>query len=172
MKRLFLGLLILGVLGGCGYKPSSYYAKQALGEKIYAEVAISRQDPRNSVLIKDAVNEALVSRFNAKFVKKEEADSVLKVRIAGISFSPTVYDRYGYVIAYKTIVTLEMSYSNAEQKIDKVTATGEYDFSIESNSIISDQNRFEAIRYAADDALDEFVSKVAIKGLFRGNKNQ
>ncbi len=171
MKQLFLGFLIAVVISGCGYKPSSYYAKQALGDRLYAEVTISRQDPRNSVLIKDAVNEAIVSRFGGKLVTKEQADSILRVNIQSISFSPTVYDTYGYVIAYKTTVVLAMQYENADKKIEKLTATGEYDFSIETNSVISDTNRFEAIRYAANDALDEFVSKIAIKGLRNGNNN-
>ena len=171
MKQLFLGFLIAVVISGCGYKPSSYYAKQALGDRLYAEVTISRQDPRNSVLIKDAVNEAIVSRFGGKLVTKEQADSILRVNIQSISFSPTVYDTYGYVIAYKTTVVLAMQYENANKKIEYLTATGEYDFSIEANSIISDTNRFEAIRYASSDALDEFVSKIAIKGLRNGNNN-
>ncbi|KFL33948.1 MULTISPECIES: LPS assembly lipoprotein LptE [unclassified Sulfurospirillum] len=171
MKQLFLGLLIVAFISGCGYKPSSYYAKQALGDKIYAEVTISRQDPRNSVLIKDAVNEAVVSRFSGKLVAKEQAESVLHVKIQSISFSPTVYDTYGYVIAYKTTVVLAMTYENDAKKVEKLTATGEYDFSITANSVISDTNRFEAIRYAANDALDEFVSKIAIKGLRNGNNN-
>jgi len=171
MKQLFLGFLIAVVISGCGYKPSSYYAKQALGDRLYAEVTISRQDPRNSVLIKDAVNEAIVSRFGGKLVTKEQADSILRVNIQSISFSPTVYDTYGYVIAYKTTVVLAMQYENADKKIEKLTATGEYDFSIEANSVISDTNRFEAIRYASNDALDEFVSKIAIKGLRNGNNN-
>ena len=171
MKQLFLGFLIAVVISGCGYKPSSYYAKQALGDRLYAEVTISRQDPRNSVLIKDAVNEAIVSRFGGKLVTKEQADSILRVNIQSISFSPTVYDTYGYVIAYKTTVVLAMQYENADKKIEKLTATGEYDFSIEANSVITDTNRFEAIRYASNDALDEFVSKIAIKGLRNGNNN-
>jgi len=136
MKQLFLGILMLAFLSGCGYKPVSYYAKHALGQKIYAEVTISRQDPTNSVLIKDAVNEAIVSRFGAKLVSKEEAESILHIKIGSIAFSPTVYDKYGYVVAY-----------------------------------VSDNNRFDAIRYAANDALDEFVSKIAIKGLRNGNNN-
>ena len=171
MKQLFLGFLLAMVLSGCGYKPSSYYARQALGDKLYAEVTISRQDPRNSVLIKDAVNEAIVSRFGGKLVTKQQADSVLYVRIQTLSFTPTVYDTYGYVIAYKTTVVLAMEYEDANKKIEKLTATGEYDFSIEANSVISDTNRFEAIRYASSDALDEFVSKIAIKGLRNGNNN-
>lgn len=171
MKQLFLGLLIIAFISGCGYKPSSYYAKQALGTKIYAEVTISRQDPRNSVLIKDAVNEAIVNRFGGKLVAKEQAESVLHVSIQSISFSPTVYDTYGYVIAYKATVVLAMKYEDEDKKVEKLTATGEYDFSITANSVISDTSRFEAIRYSASDALDEFVSKIAIKGLRNGNNN-
>ena len=171
MKQLFLGLLLAVFISGCGYKPSSYYAKQALGSKIYADVTISRQDPRNSVLIKDAVNEAVVSRFGAKLVSKEEAESFLHVKIDSISFSPTVYNRVGYVIAYKATVVLAIQYEDANKKVQKLTASGEYDFSIESNSVVSDNNRFDAIRYASSDALDEFVSKIAIKGLRNGNNN-
>jgi len=171
MKQLFLGLLMVALISGCGYKPSSYYAKQALGTKLYAEVTISRQDPKNSVLIKDAVNEAIVSRFSGKLVEKEQADSVLHVKIQSISFSPTVYDTYGYVIAYKTTVVLAMDYEDENKKVEKLTATGEYDFSITANSVISDTSRFDAIRYSASDALDEFVSKIAIKGLRNGNNN-
>jgi len=173
MKQLFLGFLIAVFISGCGYKPSSYYAKQALGDKLYAEVAISRQDPKNSVLIKDAVNEAIVGRFGGKLVAKEQADSVLHVKIQSLSFSPTVYNTNGYVIAYKATVVLAMNYENAAKKVEKLTATGEHDFSIpdKDSSVISDTNRFDAIRYAASDALDEFVSKIAIKGLRNGNNN-
>jgi hypothetical protein len=159
---------MVAFLSGCGYKPASYYAKHALGNKIYAEVSISRQDPRNSVLIKDAVNEAIVSRFSGKLVAKEQADSILHVKIDTISFSPTVYDKYGYVIAYKATVILAIDYEDEAKKVQKLTASGEYDFSIESNSVVSDNNRFDAIRYASEDALDEFVSK----GLRNGNHNQ
>jgi len=172
MKQLFLGFLMLILISGCGYKPTAYYAKQALGSKIYAEVTISRQDPRNSVIIKDAVNEAVVSRFSAKLVSKEDADTILKVRINKTSFSPTIYDLYGYVIAYKATVELAFEYENTNGKVEKLLSSGEYDFTIDSNSVISDTNRFEAIKAAANDALDEFVSKIAIKGLRNGNNNQ
>ena len=172
MKQLFLGLLVgILLLGGCGYKPIARYAKEVLGHKIYAEVTISRQDPRNSVLIKDAVNEAVVSRFGGKLTSRELADTTLHVSISSISFSPTVYDKNGYVIAYKTTVTLLTKYEGVDKKPEQLTTSGEYDFSI-AESVISDTRRFEAIKYAASDALDEFVSKIAIKGLRNGNNNQ
>lgn len=173
MIRFFLGAIALVLLlVGCGYKPTSYYAKEALGNKIYAEVTISRQDPQNSVLIKDAVNEAVVSRFGSKLTSKELADTTLHVSIGSISLSPTVYDKYGYVTAYKTTVVLAIKYEGTDKKVQHISTSGEYDFSIQANSVISDTSRFEAIRLASIDAIDEFVSKIAIKGLRNGNNNQ
>ena len=157
---------------GCGYKPTARFAREALGQRIYAEVTISRQDPQNSVLIKDAVNEAIVSRFGARITSKEMADTVLSVAISSISFSPTVYDKYGYILAYKTTVVLSIKSEGADKKIERYTTSGEYDFSIQANSVISDTSRFDAIKYASIDAIDEFVSKIAIKGLRNGNNNQ
>ncbi|MDD3342277.1 MAG: LPS assembly lipoprotein LptE [Sulfurospirillaceae bacterium] len=172
MKQFFLGILLsVLLLSGCGYKPTTHYAREILGQKIYAEVIISRKDPRNSVLIKDAVNEAIVSRFGAKITSQEEADTVLNVSIEAVNFSPTVYDQYGYVIAYKAIVSLVIFYENKNGKKVKTTTMGEYDFSIEANSVISDSSRFNAIKYASLDAIDEFISKIAIKGLQNGNNN-
>lgn len=172
MKRYFIGICLSLIVAGCGYKPTAYYAKSVLGERIYAEVTISRKDPQNTVLIKDSVNEAVVSRFGAKIVPKEKAQTLLHVSIGSIAFSPTVYDKYGYVIAYKTIVTLAITYTKEGSPLERMSTSGEYDFSIEPNSVISDSKRFEAIRYAASDALDEFISKIAIKGVYHGNNHQ
>lgn len=172
MKRYFLGIVLCFLLIGCGYKPVTYYAKSALGTKIFAEVTISRKDPQNSVFIKDSVNEAIVSRFGGKLVPKEEAETLLHVSIASIAFTPTIYDQYGYVTAYKTKVTLDTSYKKGNEAMQKFKTTGEYDFAIVANSVISDTKRLEAIRYAADEALDEFISKIAIKGLYNGNNHQ
>lgn len=171
MKRYFFWISLGFLLIGCGYKPTAYYAKSVLGNSIYAEVSISRQDPQNSVLIKDSVNEAIISRFGGKIVSKEQAETLLHVSIGSIKFSPTVYDTNGYVIAYKTTVILDISYQKEGGKVEKLKTSGEYDFSITANSVISDTKRFEAIRYSASDALDEFVSKIAIKGLYHGNNH-
>ena len=39
-------LLIIVFMTACGYKPTSYYAKEALGERIHVDVSISRKDPK------------------------------------------------------------------------------------------------------------------------------
>ncbi len=167
MKFVYF-LIVPFLILGCGYRPSSYYSKRVLGENIHVDVGISRKDPKNSVLVKDAVNEAVVGRFDAKLSSKKDADTNLVVSIGSVSFTPTVYDRNGYVIAYKTKVTLKASYKTEKNKIEKFTTIGEYDFPIEANSVISDTKRFEAIKYASSDAINEIISKISIMGIMKG----
>ena len=126
MKKFF-GFLIILVLVGCGYKPSSQYTRDILGNSIYADVSISREDPKNSVLIKDAVNEAIITRLGSKLSPKEMAYTKLFVKIDSVSFSPILYDKDGYVISYKATVSLDIRYSN-EDIMNDFSTSGEYDF--------------------------------------------
>ena len=167
MKIVYLLLPLM--IFGCGYKPSSFYTKRVLGENIHVDAKISRKDPKNSVLIKDAVNEAVVGRFGAKLSDKKGADTNLVVSIGSVSFTPTVYDRDGYVIAYKTRVTLESSFKTDKGVEKKFSTTGEFDFPIEANSVISDTKRFEAIKNASSDAINEIISKISIMGIMKKN---
>ncbi|MCH9814012.1 MAG: hypothetical protein K0U47_08740 [Epsilonproteobacteria bacterium] len=146
----------------CGYKPTSHYTQQVLGEKVYTEVTISLEDPENSVLIKDAVNEAIVNQFHADIVPKDQADSKLYVTLKSVSFVPIQYDKNGYVIAYKTYVGMRTDYIDIHNKRRVINTNGDFDFPIESNSIISDGKRFEAIRFASEKAFDSLRSKIAI----------
>lgn len=169
--RVFL-LVIALLFGGCGYKPASKVAKSVLGERVFVEVAISIKDPQNSVLIKDALKEALISRLHTSLVPKNQADTSIYAKLKSVSFGATIYDEDGYVIAYKATVTLSLDTTFKDGKRETINATGEYDFPIEANSVISDTRRFEAIRYASLDALDEFVAAVAVKGMRHGQHNQ
>ena len=151
---------------GCGYKPSSNYTKKILGDKIYAQVYIDIKDPENSVLIKDAINEAIVSKFRSKIVdKKELANSLFYVKFKNKSFIPIAYDRDGYVVAYKTKVLLNITYIDKIGRKDSFNVSGTYDFPIEANSVISDTKRFEAIKFASYKAISEFISKISVKGI-------
>ena len=170
MKYLW-SLLILVFITACGYKPASYYASEALGERIHVDVTISRKDPKNSVLIKDAVNESIITRLGGKLSSKDTSTSELFVKIGSISFSPILYNKNGYVTSYKAKVFLNIKYVTKNGKSERFSTIGEYDFSIDENedgtrnSVISDSNRFEAIKLASLDALNEFVSRIAIKGM-------
>lgn len=160
--RVVITFLSIFLLAACGYKPTSHYIKEVLGEKIYAEVAISLEDPENSVLIKDAVNEAIVTQLHANTAAKEEADAKFFVTLKSVSFVPIQYDKNGYVIAYKTYVGMQTKYIDIHHKNHSIYTKGDYDFPIESNSLISDTKRFEAIKFASEKALDAMRSKIAI----------
>ncbi len=169
----FIIVLSLFVFSGCGYRPSSYYTKQVLGDKIYAKVLIDINDPENSVLIKDAVNEAIVNRFKSKIAKKKEfSNTDLIVKFKSKSFIPIAYDKDGYVIAYKAKVSLNISYRDKFGKKGNMNVKGSYDFPIEANSVISDTKRFEAIKFASYKALSEFISKMSVKGMQNVNKDK
>lgn len=165
MLKILGSLFIVFFISACGYKPSSYYAQEALGQRIHVEVEISRKDPKNSVLIKDAVNESVITRLGGKLSNKAKADTKLFVKIGSTSFSPILYDKDGYVVSYKATVRLGIKYITKEAKEESFTTIGEYDFPIKANSVISDANRFEAIKLASLDALNEFISKISIKGM-------
>ncbi|MDR2790710.1 MAG: LPS assembly lipoprotein LptE [Campylobacteraceae bacterium] len=165
-----LPLILLFFIIGCGYKPSARLAKSVIGESVYVYVAMSRIDPQNTVLIKDAIQTAFVDRFGSKITSRPEAESILEVSLSGVDFNPLVYDVNGYVISYRTVAKLKIDYVLSSGEKGSVTTKGEYDFPIEADSIISDTRRFEAIRYASANAIDEFTAVVTIKGLQRESK--
>lgn len=163
MKHLAL-VLILVFLTSCGYKPVSKVSQNILGKRVYADVKISIKDPENTVLLKDALLEAVVSRFGSSLVEKSYAQTLINVAIQSVTFKPIIYDKNGYVTSYKTRVILKIDTIFNDDKKQTYFANGEYDFPIEANSIISDTKRFEAIKNSSLDALDEYIAYISIKG--------
>jgi hypothetical protein len=162
--RAFLSFLLLFVLlSGCGYKPSSHHAKQVVGEKVSTQILISMQDPENTVLIKDAVNKAVVTRFRSSLVDKEHSQTHLRIAISKIQFSPLQYNLEGYVVTYRTYMTLQILRTEGDVAQTYISK-GVYDFAIEPNAIISDQARFLAIQQSAQKAIDSFIAAVASQG--------
>lgn len=155
--------LLLTLFSGCGYKPSSHYAKRVMGETVSTEVVISMEDPENTVIIKDAIDAAVIMRFKSSLRDRGSAQSHLRIAFKGVSFSPLQYDENGYVIAYRTTIRLGITRrSGTESKTYNVRGT--YDFSIQAQAIISDQARFEAIRFGSAKAIDSFIAMVAAEG--------
>jgi len=177
LRKNFLALLLSSVihyplsiialstilLSGCGYKPMTQYTKNLFTDKVYVDVDVYLRDPENAVLVKDALNEAVISRFNAKLTSKKDATTQLKVKFGRVTFSPIQYDSNGYAVFYRAKVTLDISYMvNGKKGHEKVV--GYYDFPIDPNAVISDAKRFEAIRFGAQKAIDSFVSLMAMRG--------
>jgi hypothetical protein len=152
-------------LTACGYKPTSIYTKKVLGASIYVKVETSLEDPENSILIRDALNEAVIYKFNAKTTAKEQATAQLYVKLEHVGFQPIEYDNNGYVIAYKTNVTLLTRYHDRYGKENSLRTEGDFDFNIASNSVISDTKRFNAIKEASQKAIDAFISRISVEGV-------
>lgn len=163
MKKLLGIVSILLLISGCGYIPASKQARKVVGEKVFVGIDVSLQDPENAVLIKDAARKAVVTRFHSSLVPQNEAKTTLWVELSSIGFSPLQYDENGYVIVYRANISIKVTRrNNGEQK--SYNAKGSYDFAIEPNAIITDVQRFEAIRQASLKALDSFIAQVGAEG--------
>lgn len=161
MKYWILSVLIL--LGGCGYQSANHYAKKVVGESVSTEVVVLMEDPQNTVIIKDAVDTAVITKFRSSLVSKNASKTHLKIAVESVSFTPLRYDTNGYIITYRTTVVMKTDRTTGE-KSRAYRTQGLYDFAIEPNAIITDQARFEAIRQGAQKGIDSFIAQVAAEG--------
>ena len=162
MKVVLALILVLG-LASCGYKPSSKFSRDIMGEKISTSVRISAQDPENTVIIKDAVDEAIIEVFHASLVDRANSQTHLNLSLSNPSYSPIVYDSDGFVIGYRMNVSLNIArYHDGVTKSYSVKGT--HDFTVAPNAIVTDQQRFDAIRFSAAKAIRSFVAKVSAEG--------
>ena len=138
-------------------------ARSTLGEKISTNVVISLVDPENTVLLKDAVDRAIISEFHASLVDRAHSDTHLELQMSEPSYTPVVYDANGYVTSYRMNILLFITrLHNGTSK--KYTAKGNYDFEIAPNAIITDNDRFEAIRFSVAKAIRAFMAQVSATG--------
>lgn len=156
-------LMVLLIMAGCGYSPASHYAQNIVGESVSTEVVISMEDPQNTVIIKDAVDTAVITKFRTSLVARGLSKTHLKFVITSVTLSPLRYDTNGYVITYRTTVAMGIERIAGDVRAH-YNVSGMYDFDIEPNAIVSDQARFEAIRQGAQKGIDNFVAQVAAQG--------
>jgi len=161
---LFTLSLCFFTFSGCGYKPSAYYAKKELSGKVFIKLYVDLQDPRNVVVIKDSINQLLIQKLGSKLVDSENsADSVMELRLTSVRMTEIQYDASGYNNLYRANVNISVKYNNKTKNTMKsFTVSGENEFSIGDDTTITDMKRFDAIEDAADEALDEVLSKIAI----------
>jgi hypothetical protein len=158
---LFVGLLFL--VGGCGYAPNAKFSRDVMGEKISTSVVISAEDPQNTVVIKDAVDKAVIEVFQASLTTKEASDSHLVIQMNKPIYTPVVYDENGYVTGYRMSVVLHIV-RDSKGVSRKYQTQGFHDFSVAPNAIVTDQDRFNAIGFAAQRAIRAFVAQVSAEG--------
>ena len=165
LSQLLFSFLLIFVITGltaCGYKPTSHYAKEQLKGKIFVNLIIDLKDPRNAVLIKDAMNEILVHRLDSKIVyDRKLADTIMDVELKSVSMNVLQDDESGYNKLYKAVANIDVKYTNKKES-RSFNVSGDYDFSIDDGSSITDTKRFEAIKNASTEALEEVISKIAV----------
>ncbi|MDF1882651.1 hypothetical protein JHD49_01710 [Sulfurimonas sp. SAG-AH-194-C21] len=162
MIVLLLSVFTLSIVS-CGYKPSSKYAREILGNKISTSVSISQTDPENSVIIKDAVDKAIIEIFHASLVDKRYATTHLNLSMTTPSYAPLQYDNDGFIISYRATITLLITRESKNLKKNYKTV-GTYDFSVVPNSVLTDQERFDAIKFSSFKAISAFIAQVSAEG--------
>lgn len=159
--KFLLSVFIAIFVSGCGYYPISYYSKQSLGENIYVESIVSLSDPENSVVAKDALNQAIITKFHSNLVPRNEADSIITIEITNINLYSIADDQEGFASFYRASVSLTFTYTDKHGKKKKFVDTGFYDFAADNISTITDDRRFNAIKEASLSAIDKFVVQAA-----------
>jgi len=163
MVKISLLLAIFISFSSCGYKSSAKFGRVVLGERVSTTVIISSQDPENSVLIKDAIDSAVLEVFHASLTKRKYAQSHLNIYLSNIEYTPLQYDKYGYIVAYRAMTTLKII-KIKNQKSKTYITHGFYDFSIVANAVMTDKERFDAINLGALKAIKSFVAQVSAEG--------
>ena len=168
--KLISYLLVMVLFSACGYVPSAKYSRAVVGESISTSVVISAVDPENTVIIKDSVDAAVIQVFHASLVPKEFSQTHLVLNLSNPSYSPIQYDENGFVISYRTTINLSITRHTDGEDSKSYNARGTYDFSITPNAIISDKQRFDAIKFSSVKAIQSFVAQVSSEGA-RAGKN-
>lgn len=162
-SKLFVILLVVITFIGCGYIPSARYARTVLGDKISTRVIISPTDPENSVIVKDAVDLAIIEVFHASLSDKKGSNTHLTIRISKPVYHALQYDSNGYIVSYRATISLSITRVSKEIR-KKYTSSGTYDFSVDPNAVLTDQQRFDAIKYSSIKAISAFVAHVSAEG--------
>lgn len=164
MKNIVIVLITLLFINGCGYIPSAKHSRAVVGENISTSVIISLVDPENSVIIKDGVDAAIIEVFHASLTTKAFATTHLTVALSNPSYEPIQYDVDGFVVSYRTTVNLRITRSTNGEDSKDYNVRGTFDFSITPNAIISDKQRFDAIKFSSTKAIKSFVAQVSAEG--------
>ncbi|MFA6760095.1 MAG: hypothetical protein WCR69_03490 [Sulfuricurvum sp.] len=169
--KLFYALVLALSLVGCGYAPSSKFARVVVGESVSTSVIVSQEDPQNSVLVKDAIDSAIIEVFRSTLTSKDSSDTHLTISSSNPRYTATAYDSNGYIVGYRMSINLNIKRDSKRGEAKTYRTAGQYDFSIEARSIITDQQRFESIKIASQRAINAFLATVAAEGA-RDNKNK
>jgi len=166
--KVALLTLVLLQLSACGYKPSAKYSREVIAERISTSVIISAEDPENTVVIKDAVDSAIIEIFHASLTSRAYSDTHLNLSTSSPTYTPVQYDSNGYIIAYRATIRLDIV-RNTKGVRKNYATTGTYDFAVVPNAVLTDQERFDAIKFSSAKAISAFVAKISAEGTRKGD---
>jgi len=162
VKIVFFVVISLWFIG-CGYKPTALYARKSLSGKTYVAVPIDINNAKNSVLIKDALVELLIGKFNVQITHdKTKANAFVYGKLKSVSQTQLQLDTQGYAKVYRETVTVEVKYYKLGESPKVITLSNYYDFTINQDSSVTQATKDEAIKIAINKALTDIFSKIAI----------
>jgi len=168
IKKYFISLSILHftfyIFIGCGYKPSVEYQEKVLGNRIKPVVEIDVKNPRETIFLKDAINDAIYTIFG-KDICYSNCDSIMKINSYSSSLSILDYDQNGYPILYRSNVNLNVTIIDKSKKSKNYNVTGTYDFKVESQGVLNDEAKLNAYKNASINALNKLFALIAKDGV-------
>ncbi len=161
MKKIIFFLPFVFI--ACGYKPSVEYQNKVLGSKIKTLVNIDVQNPRETIFLKDALNDAVYTVLG-KNVCYNNCSSTLIINPSFSSLDVLDYDENGYPVLYRSKVILNVTLKDKNSKIRHYHVSGIYDFRIESQSVVNDETKLNAYKNASINALNKFFAILTKEG--------
>ncbi|CZE47580.1 LPS assembly lipoprotein LptE [Campylobacter geochelonis] len=179
MRRILAIVFVIFVVG-CGYRPVARVADSILADSVFVDVVMSKTDPQNTVAIKDAVREGIVSRLHRRLAPKQSAQSYIIASIKSLSFTALTYDQYGYITSYRANLTINFQTKLKDGSVVNLSGSGDHDFRVtrlvkssrDTSSVISDKDRYDAIQNASTQAFDEFVAALSVKAMQKEKLNE
>ncbi len=151
---------------GCGYKPSSYYAKDAITGDVYVELKVDINNTQNSVFVKDAMNEMIINQFKANLTdNKKTANTQVMLVLQSVNHIAISSDNDGYAHSYRTIVKIKMTYKKANRSPKTILVSNYYDYTVDNDSVITEQKKKISIKKASMKALSNIFSKIAVNSM-------
>ena len=162
MKKLlfFLPFIFLA----CGYKPSVEYQNKLLSNQIKTIVKIDVKNPRETIFLKDALNDAVYTILG-KNVCYNNCTTTLIINPSFSSLEVLDYDKNGYPVLYRSKVILNVTLKDKNSKIRKYRVSGVYDFRIESQSVVNDETKLNAYKNASINALNKLFALITKDGV-------
>ena len=166
MKYLVSLFLISVLFLGCGYKPSSYYAKDAIVGNVFVSLTVDIENTQSSVYVKDAMNEMILNQFKARLTdNKEKADTFVTVALSDVSHTAISSNDDGYTQSYRTTVNISVSYNKKDESAKTLSVSDYYDYSVDSDTSLTDQKKNIAAKIASTKALSNLFSKIAVNSM-------